>query len=144
MLRRAVGARDLPVRDVADERVCERELALPFERRAALPADESLALERVERCGRSVSRSRADRARPEHLADDGCVLQQALLRLRETVEARGDDALERLRERELLGRALLDVELDELLGVERVAARSLEERLLRRRRRARGGREGLR
>ncbi len=31
---------------------------------------------------------------------------------------------------ELVGRALLEVELDELLGVERVTARPLEQRLL--------------
>ena len=72
----------------------------------------------------------SDRARPEHLADDGCVLEQALLRVGKPVESGGDDALERLRERELVGRALFRVELDELFGVERIAARPLEQRLL--------------
>ena len=47
------------------------------------------------------------------------------------VETGGDDALERLRERELVGRALLGVELDELLRVERIAAGPLEQGLLR-------------
>ena len=73
----------------------------------------------------------SDRARPEHLADDGRVLQQALLRVGQPVEAGGDDALKRLRERELVRRALLRVELDELLRVERIAAGPLEQGLLR-------------
>ena len=72
----------------------------------------------------------ADGAGPEDLPDDGCVLEQALLRSGQPVEARRDDALERLGKRELLGRALLEVQLGELLGVERVAARALEQRLL--------------
>ena len=126
VLLRPVGARDLAVRDVADERVREGELALALERRAALAADEALALERVERGGRGV-RASADRARPEDLADDGCVLKEALLGLGEPVETGGDDALQRLRERQLLRRSLLDVELDELLRVERVAAGPLEQ-----------------
>ena len=78
VLRGALGARDLPVRDVADERVRERELALALDRRAPLAADEALALERVERRGRCV-RVASERARPEDLADDGRVLQERLL-----------------------------------------------------------------
>ena len=45
---RAVGTRDLAVRDVANERVRERELALVFKGGAPLAADEALALERVQ------------------------------------------------------------------------------------------------
>ena len=41
-----------------------------------------------------------------------------------------DDALQRLGERQLLGRAALEVELGELLGVERVPSGALEQRLL--------------
>ncbi len=73
----------------------------------------------------------SDRARPEHLADDRRVLEEAFLRVREPVEAGGDDALKRLRERELVRRAPLGVELDELLCIQRVAASSLEQGLLR-------------
>ena len=57
--RRCFDARsargDLAVRDIADERVRERELGGALERRAALPADEALALERVQK--RSVTSS---------------------------------------------------------------------------------------
>ena len=74
----AVGPGDLPVRDVADEGVSERELALALDRRAALPADEPLALEPVQRrAGRR--RVAAERARPEDLADDCRILEQRLL-----------------------------------------------------------------
>ena len=77
---------------------------------------------------------RRRRSRPIELAQNtfpttAASWSRALLRLGEAVEAGGDDALERLRERELVGRALLDVELDELLGVQRVAARALEQRI---------------
>ena len=127
---RPVRARDLPVGDVADERMREGELALAFERRASLATDEALALEGVQRGGRGVGVA-SEPARPEHLPDDGCILQEALLGVRKPVEASGNDALKGLREGELIRRALLDVQLDELLRVERVAAGSLEQRLLR-------------
>ena len=91
-----IGAWDLAVGHVADERVRERELALSLERRSALATDEALAFERVESCG-SGFRASADRARPEHLPDDGCVLKQSLLGLGKPVETGGDDALQRLR-----------------------------------------------
>ena len=83
----------------------------------------------MEPRGRRI-RVPSDRARPEHLADNGRVLQQALLRVGQPVEAGGDDALERLGKRELVRRALLRIQLDELLGVERIAARPLEQGLL--------------
>ena len=108
----------------------ECELALAVERRAALSAHEALSLEGVQRCSSRVWFT-PDRAGPKHLADDRRVLEEAFLRVREPVEAGGDDALKRLRERELVGRASLDVELDELLCVQRVAASSLEQGLLR-------------
>jgi hypothetical protein len=122
----AVCTRDLAVRHVTHERVCEGELALALERRAPLAADEALALEGMEGRGRG-GRVATDRARPEDLPDDGRVLQEALIRLGEPVEARSDDALQRLGERELVGRALFHVELRELLRIQRVAARALEE-----------------
>ncbi len=49
VLPRPVGPGDLAVRDIADEGMSERELALSGERRAALPADEPFALEPVQR-----------------------------------------------------------------------------------------------
>ena len=68
---------------------------------------------------------------PEDLSHDGCVAEELLLVLTEAVEPRRDDALQRLRQAELLGGALLEKQLRELLRVERVASRSLEEGLLR-------------
>ena len=78
--------------------------------------------------GLRVGPPRRERARPEDLADHGCVLQQSLLRRREPVEARGDDApaASRAVEASAVGRA--PVELGELLGVERVAAGALRAR----------------
>jgi hypothetical protein len=126
----ALRASDLRVRDVTDERVSERELGLALDGRAALAAQEPLALERVQ-AGGEAARVAAERARPEHLPDHGGVSEELLLVLAEHVQARGDDALERLREREILARAAFRVELRELFRVQRVPARALEERLLR-------------
>jgi hypothetical protein len=129
VLLRAVGPRDLPVGDVADERVRERELGLALDRGALLPAYEALALEGMEhRAGFALVAS--ERSDPEHLAQDCGIPQELLLLVRKAVEPRRDDALERLRERELLRRSALEVELGELLRVQRVAASALEERLL--------------
>ena len=124
-----VRSGDLPVRHVADEGVGEGELGFALHGRASLPADESLALQRVER-GRGVAVP-PERSHPEHLPDDGGIAKELLLVPREAVEPCGDDALERFRQAELLGRASLEEQLRELLRVERVASRSLEERLLR-------------
>ena len=66
--------------------------------------------------------SDAAAAGPEHLAEHRRVLEQALLLGREAVEPSGDDALDRLRERQVVGGAALDVEPRELLGIQRVAA----------------------
>ena len=95
----------------------ERELALPGERRAALPADEPLALEPVQRRDR-VARVAAERAGPKHLPDDGSILEERLLVAGQAVESGGDHALERLGQRQLVGGAALDVEIGELLCVE--------------------------
>ena len=59
-------------------------------------------------CRRSVDRGALETRRlgelpdPEDLAEDGCVLDERLLLERERVEARGDDPLHRVRQRELL------------------------------------------
>ena len=84
----------------------------------------------MERGGRYVGFA-SDRTRPEDLADDSRVLQQALLRVGQAVETGGDDALERLGKGELVRRAPFRIQLDELLGVERIAPRPLEQSLLR-------------
>src|SRR5438067_9654865 len=135
VLLRAISARDLAVRDVADERVLEGELALAGDRRATGALDELLALERVQS---SFERSfaaanRYQPAEPEHLADYRRILEQRLLHRRKRVEPRGDDPLHVLGERQLL-RVVLVEHAHELLGVERIAAGTLEERRLRLRR----------
>jgi len=73
----------------------------------------------------------SERPHPEHLPDHCGVAKQLLLVLCEAVEPCGDDALQRLRQWELVGRAALEEQLRELLCVERVAAGPLEESLLR-------------
>ena len=70
------------------------------------------------------------RPRPEHLAENGGILENGLLPRREPVEPRCDDPLQRLGQRKILRRAALEVELGELLGVERVALGALEQCLL--------------
>ena len=64
------------------------------------------------------------------LPDDRGVLEHALLGGRESVDASGDDALQRLGEGELLRGAALETELRELLGVQRVSFRALQQGLL--------------
>ena len=75
VLLRPLRPRDLPVGDVADERVEECVLRLPRDRGAAVAADELLPLERVED---ALVRA-GQRARPEDLADHRRVLEEGLL-----------------------------------------------------------------
>ena len=126
----ALGAGDLSVRDVADERVGERELRLARDRRSALLAYERLSRQRVQGC-RRLGGLAAQRSRPEDLSDDRSVSQERLLIGWQSVEACRDDPLERFRQGQRLRRSLLEEELRELLGVEWIATRSLEERRLR-------------
>ena len=121
MLVDAPRARDLPVGDVADERVQERVLRLAGDRGAALAADELLPLERVERLVELELHAAADRGQPggpEDLADHGGVLDELLLGGRERVEARGDHPLHRLGQRQLA----LGVELPPVRAVDEEAA----------------------
>ncbi len=124
MLVRALGSRDLLVRDVAYERVPECVLVLARDRAPTLAAHEFLASERVEpRLERPALAS--ERAQPEDPADHSCVLEELLLVRRQRVEAGGDDALHRLGE-DGLARSLAQ-HSRELLRVERVAACVLEQ-----------------
>jgi hypothetical protein len=125
----ALGPRDLAVRDVAQEHVGEGPLSLALERGAALSGQEALALEGVEERSHSALIS-SERARPEDLADHRSVLESCLLLSREAVETGGDDSLQGFGKRHVLRRAALEVELRELLGVERVAFRPFQQRLL--------------
>src|SRR5207247_906337 len=95
-----------------------------FDRAATRALHELFLLQRMQLLLR-----RGERAEPEHLPDDGSVLEQRLLRSRKRVEPRRDDSLHRLRQ--LLGAAALLEHPHELLGVEWVAARLLEQPPLR-------------
>src|SRR5437764_9193648 len=98
MLLRTVRPRNLPVRDVTDEEMLERVLGLTLHGTPTRPLHELLLLQRME-----LLLGRAERAEPEHLSDHGRVLQQRLLPRRERIEARGDDSLDGLGQRELAG-----------------------------------------
>ena len=87
-----------PYDDVADERVRERELALALERRAPLAADEALALERVERCRGRVAASRPSELAQNTLPTTAASCSRLFSVSGRPSSARGDDALERLRE----------------------------------------------
>ena len=130
MLARSDRARDLAVGDIANQEVSEGVLALACDRRAAAASHELLSLERVQQLLRLPARQaadRLDRTEPEDLSHDGCVLKQQLLLLGQGVEACRDDPLDGVRQ--LAEVAALEENAGVLLGVERVAARSGEERL---------------
>src|ERR1700730_9068779 len=76
MLLGPLRARNLTVGDVADKHVAERVFDLTADRRAALPANELLALERMEeQFGIRVT----ERTRPENLSHHRGILEQRLL-----------------------------------------------------------------
>ena len=72
-----------------------------------------------------------NRTDPEHPADDGRILKKRLELRRQRVEPRCHERLHGLGNREVLDVPALDEHARELLGVERVSARSLEECRLR-------------
>ena len=124
--------RDLVVGDVADQHVTEGVLVLASDRRSALAADELLPLEGMQPLLRFVpfaAADGADRSEPEDLAEHRRVLEELLLFGWEPVEARGDDSLDVLGERQVFA-VCLGVEPGELLRVEWVAARPREQRCL--------------
>ena len=71
MFLRPLGARNLPVRDIADQDVLERELRLAVDRAAPRALHELLLLQRMQ-----LLLADTERAEPEHLADHRRVLQQ--------------------------------------------------------------------
>jgi hypothetical protein len=126
--------RDLRVRDVPDEQVAEDVLVLVSDGRPPFAADELLPLEPVQELLGLASLAVSDsleRPEPEDLADDGRVLKQQLLLDRERIEAGGDDPLHGLRQPEPASAlAQLIDHACELLGVEWVASRALDQRRL--------------
>ena len=91
---------------VADQQVPEAEGVVAREDGAARPHE--LAAHEPLQARRHLGallgrRELRDRVAPELVADDGCVLEEALLVKAERVEARGDECLYRLRHFEVQG-----------------------------------------
>jgi hypothetical protein len=127
------GARDLGVCDVADEQMPEAVLALTGHRTRAGGADELLARQLVQRLLDLAGVAAPHFGQcpgPEHLADHGRVLQQALALGREGVEAGGDQRLYRFGHLHSLEVAAVAEQAHELLCIERIAAGPLQERPL--------------
>ena len=131
----AVGARDLRVADVPHEHVPEAVLVLAFHRAGAGGTDELLAGQLVQRQLHFMLVATThfrERARPEHLAQHGSVLKQALAVRRQGVEASGDQRLHRFRHlHSLTGPVAVCEQTRELLRIQGVAACLLKQRPLR-------------
>ena len=127
----ASGARDLPVADVSHEHMPEAVLMFALHRGGAGGTHEVLPRELVQRlldlCQVPLSHF-SERAGPEDLAQHRRVLEQALAVGAQRVEAGGDQRLHGVRH--LLDRRRLSSvreQAHELLGVEGVSARALEQ-----------------
>src|SRR5207249_6634 len=120
--------RDLSVRDVADDNVAERILGLVGDCAALLTTNELLASERAQARLDLLATCMSgcvQRAGPEDLAQDRCILQDALLLYREQIEPCGDDALHRLGQI-AIRRAALGGHAHELFRVEGITAGACE------------------
>src|SRR5437016_13562086 len=121
MLLCALRARYLPVRNVSNERMLERELRLAVDRATSRALYQLLLSERVQ-----LLLCRPERSEPKHFADHRSVLDQRLLVRRQRIEPRRDDALDGLRQRQLFCRSTFGEHAHELLGVERISAGTFE------------------
>ena len=126
VLQCPLGTWNLPVGHVADKDVLERELRFPFHRAPPRALHEVLLSKRLQ-----LLLLCPERAEPEDLADHGRVLQQCFLVRRKRVETRTDDALDRLRERQVAGAVAFGEHPHELLRVERIPTRAVQQRGLR-------------
>ena len=101
MARPAVAPRDRLVGDALDERLQEAELAPLGRERIGLDREQLLADEARRRAAApscsSMPESAARPARRERLAEHGGVLEQPSLGLRDAVEPRRDQRVQRLR-----------------------------------------------
>jgi hypothetical protein len=134
VLARARRPRDLGVGDVAHEPMAECELRLALDRREPCRAHELAPHQLVEAVADGalfVAPDGRDGAGPEHLADDGRVLEERLAFGAERVEPRRDQRLDGLRDRGVAAGRALAQHADELFGVERVSAGALQKLLLR-------------
>lgn len=117
-------ARNLTVRDVTDKQMPERVFIFTSDRGSARPLDEFLSPERVEPFfdGATIDvPERGQRPKPEDFPQHRCVLDELLLLPRQSVEARRDDALHRLRHGKLSIVTALEEHARVLLGIQRVA-----------------------
>ncbi len=142
VLQLASGARDLAVRHITDQRVPERVLGLTIQGGRAVGTHQ-LAAEHVRETVVDrwlvAAAERGERARPEDLADDGGVLQERLVLVRQLVQARADQRLERLGHRDVVqlgdrtvvalevDHPAVDEQLDELLGEQRIPSRAFDQ-----------------
>ena len=142
MLPRPCRARNLSVSDVPDQHMPEAELILIDHRRRPHGPDELLLDELVESLPDSILvplPDRSDRAGPENLAHDGSVVEERLSLGGKRVDAGGDQRLDGLGNGDRFARRGLDgppsgredaavpEHADELLRVEGVATRTLEQ-----------------
>ena len=133
---RAGELREAGVRDLADQRVLEPVRGLPRDRGARL-AEQELALEEIVEqrvvIG-DVRRQMLERPAPEDPPDDRPALEERLCVRRQTVDACGDEGLQRVRHtiRRAVPDAALHEHSDGLLDEQRVALGPVE-RLLRER-----------
>ena len=156
-LRRPVRARQLPVGDVADQRVHEDELRLALHRAAAHGSHELLGGELVQAAvhvGDVPAADRGDRTGPERAAHHGGVGEQGLAVGAEQVEARSDERADGVGhghvdaglQRDLAAAVIEEVAVleqpDQLLGEQRVAAGALEQHGLQARRQRLGAQAG--
>ena len=130
MVLRSRGLRQARVRDLADEDVLEAERLLAGDRRALLVRQEIAQHEVVQRVLdllAEVGRQMRKRARPEDPSDHRRALQQEFLARRQTIDARGDQCLQRVRNAIERTVAALEHHAHRLFDEERIAFRLINE-----------------
>ena len=126
-----IGARQLLVGDLTDEGMTKSKLGFGGDRRASFAPDELAPFQPVEALFDGPPTLAGDvghATEPEHLAQDGGLLDHLLVGRRQGIKASGDDRLHALGQG-LLQPAFLD-QPDELLRVQRISAGPLDQCLL--------------
>jgi hypothetical protein len=134
----AVGAGntgDLLVADVPDQQVPKAVLRLPLHRGRTRGSYELLTgqfMERLLHLAQLTATHLGQRPRPENLPEHGCILEQPLALRAQGVQPGGDQRLHRLRHLHPFGEMItVGEQAHELLSVERVASRPLQQQPLR-------------
>ena len=145
VLLSACGARDLRIRDIADEHVPEDVFDVVLDGRMPDAAHQLLAGELVQAGEHGLLRhtcNSSERTGPEDLAHDRGVVHERLPVGVERVEARCDNSVDFLRNRDLVvgcdlapavaasQQAAVAEHADELLGIQGIASSALEQRSL--------------